>query len=423
MRILSSSVPSLLILASLTDGISALETTMTADAVATAEPPSHAQPERTSKTPSLRSGNRRRRRGLIVSRRRPKIIGGNQVRDPNRFPYFALMDGNGLCGAVLISSRFVLTAAHCVGADDDFEVGISRNSNSGESLLESWINGGSSNDGDVIDYPYKDKIIHPDYDENSLDADIALYELASDVSEDLQYIRVDRNPVSISGTPLTVVGFGDTNPSSWIDTLSNVLLQTTVDYVSPNDCNAAFGGQTGAVSAGMLCAYEEGEDTCQGDSGGPLFRMGSDALDDALVGLVSWGVDCGGSTPGVYTRISYYYDWIVESMCSMNPSKVPEYVTCSNSNTGGGDGGDTDEGINTADFDETSTEMPTSSSSLGSSFFDDIFLDFMADDSSFDDDDGFNFFGDDDSSFSDDSRSFIDKVLETVDNWFSSFGF
>lgn len=41
----------------------------------------------------------------------PKIIGGEDV-DPDRYPYFALMNGRGgLCGGVLISKRFVLTAA------------------------------------------------------------------------------------------------------------------------------------------------------------------------------------------------------------------------------------------------------------------------------------------------------------------------
>merc|ERR1711935_313584 len=80
--------------------------------------------------------------------------------------------------------------------------------------------------------------------------------------------------------------------------------------------------------------------------GGPLLLKGgyngnnnnniNYPAEDSLVGLVSWGYDCGGNTPGVYTNIAYFYDWIVKSMCAMNPSAVPEYVVCSgNGNSGG----------------------------------------------------------------------------------------
>jgi len=308
MNILSSSVHSLVLLASLTVGISSLDTT--------------------AETPSLRGSGGSDQRGLIVSRgRSPRIINGSQVRDPSRYPYFALMNGNGgLCGAVLISKRFVLTAAHCVGSDNDFEVGIISNT------------GGSSS---VTDYPYKTKISHPSYNSNNVDNDIALYELEQDVSEDLQYIRLEQNPVSSAGTPLTVIGFGDTNPSDAIEAISDHLMQATVDYVPNTQCREAYNGAE-AITPGMLCAFEEGTDSCSGDSGGPLFRKGNSPEGDALVGLVSWGYECGGDTPGVYTRISTYYDWIVESMCSMNPSKVPDYVTCSNTGGGGGGGGGDD---------------------------------------------------------------------------------
>jgi len=340
MNILSSSVRSLVLLASLTVGISSLDTT--------------------SETPSLR-GSGSDQRGLIVSGRSPRIINGSRVRDASRYPYFALMDGNrGSCGAVLISKRFVLTAAHCVGSDNDFEVGIISNTSGG----------GSS----VIDYPYKTKISHPNYSSNTDDNDIALYELKQDVSEDLQYIRLEQDPVSMAGTPLTVIGFGDTNPSDAIESISNHLMQATVDYVPSTQCREAFNSAE-AITPGMLCAFEEGTDSCSGDSGGPLFRKGNGPEDDALVGLVSWGYECGGEFPGVYTRISTYYDWIVESMCSLNPSKVPDYVTCSNTGGGGGGGdgddnnsdGSSDDGNDDSSDNPGTTEPSSSSSSMESS--------------------------------------------------------
>lgn len=46
----------------------------------------------------------------------------------------------------------------------------------------------------------------------------------------------------------------------------------------------------------------------QGDSGGPLMYH-SDLWQ--VVGIVSWGHGCGGpSTPGVYTKVTSYLDWI-----------------------------------------------------------------------------------------------------------------
>jgi len=82
-------------------------------------------------------------------------------------------------------------------------------------------------------------------------------------------------------------------------------------------------------------------DTCQGDSGGPAVKMvdffeekaqklgwTEDEKMDAmielmeegefvegskrgqLIGVTSWGFGCGEGTPGIYTRVSEYMDWI-----------------------------------------------------------------------------------------------------------------
>ena len=59
----------------------------------------------------------------------------------------------------------------------------------------------------------------------------------------------------------------------------------------------------------MLCAQSPYKDSCQGDSGGPLFKRGATAADDVVVGIVSFGLGCGGpidaqNPPGVYSQIA-----------------------------------------------------------------------------------------------------------------------
>ena len=56
-----------------------------------------------------------------------------------------------------------------------------------------------------------------------------------------------------------------------------------------------------------------GKDTCQGDSGGPLYY--SDTINSAskfvVAGITSYGYRCAVKDyPGIYTRVSYYIDWI-----------------------------------------------------------------------------------------------------------------
>jgi trypsin len=212
-----------------------------------------------------------------------------------------------LTGAVLVSSRFVITAAHCRDADKDFSIGPSTFSGGIESLIAN-------------------RTVHPLYDDFTYNNDIAIFELKDDIT-DIQYVKLGQDEINEPGQAMTVIGFGDTNPDEEDTDFTDSLQQADVLYVSSDICNRDHRGE---IFDDMLCAEAPNKDACYGDSGGPLLLTPNDnSNDDRLVGIVSWGRGCADEEfPGVYTRISYFYDWIVETMCTMNVDGVPDYVDC-----------------------------------------------------------------------------------------------
>jgi len=69
-------------------------------------------------------------------------------------------------------------------------------------------------------------------------------------------------------------------------------------------------GDRFSLSSSELCAGgEPGKDACTGDGGSPLVCQAQSGR-WTVVGLVAWGIGCASDVPGVYTRISYFKDWI-----------------------------------------------------------------------------------------------------------------
>lgn len=73
------------------------------------------------------------------------------------------------------------------------------------------------------------------------------------------------------------------------------------------------------ITKKQLCAGgKENKDSCPGDSGGPL-QSASFLFDDiryVQFGVVSFGPKfCGlDGFPGVYTKVSYYMKWILDTI-------------------------------------------------------------------------------------------------------------
>jgi trypsin len=184
---------------------------------------------------------------------------------------------------------------------------------------------------------------HPKYDDRTTDADWMLVKLERSTTQNVPFIKLNNDGNSPQvGQEVTVMGWGDMTSDDLTQESPEVLMSVDVNVISNSECDASqgsIGGWTesynGQITSNMLCAADRGQDACQGDSGGPLVIPGAsgDGSDDIQVGVVSWGVGCASPDfPGVYSRLSEAYDWIVSEVCSQ--SSDPPAELCGGSSAG-----------------------------------------------------------------------------------------
>uniref|UniRef100_A0A8C4MPG0 Peptidase S1 domain-containing protein n=1 Tax=Equus asinus asinus TaxID=83772 RepID=A0A8C4MPG0_EQUAS len=169
----------------------------------------------------------------------------------------------------------------------------------------------------------KNIIIHENYHYPAHNNDIALVHLSSPVLYSSNIRRACLPEPTYSFPPnsdVVVTGWGTLKPFKHVhpyDTNNvkiypNILQKGLVKIIDNKICNRGK-VYSGVITPGMQCAgFLEGTvDACQGDSGGPL--VGADYKGTwFLAGIVSWGDECAlPNKPGVYTRITYYRDWIM----------------------------------------------------------------------------------------------------------------
>lgn len=258
------------------------------------------------------------------TRLRDRMVGGSKVL-PGELPAQVALARTGagmaetrfFCGATLLSERFALTAAHCLGVVDDSDWPVVRDprsffvyvprsrdlsamptSASGEAIAVARF---------TCARTYANR--RPD------DADLAIIELARDAPEwafrngqgqphiVLPGSREQDRAFVAEGEKATVTGWGATESGN----VSNVLMQAQLARVSGNHPHCVSGEHAICLGGGAT-----GTDSCNGDSGGFAGAVRDGRM--FQIGIVQFGpTNCGGSVnPGRYTRIANYLDFIRE---------------------------------------------------------------------------------------------------------------
>lgn len=224
-----------------------------------------------------------------LEERIPPIVGGTVVPSATTYPFMANLQKSGsfICGASIVTSKVLVTAAHCVygGTASTFKVRVGTLTYaSGGTLVQ------------VASFT-----IMPKYSSSTSDYDVAVLKLSTALTfgstiSGISLVGSGADPAA--GLVTTTMGWGLTTDGG---SVSSVLREVDVPVIARTTCQSNYPSES--ITTRMFCAgYSSGgKDSCNGDSGGPIINKTS----GILLGAVSWGYGCAvAGSPGVYTSFA-----------------------------------------------------------------------------------------------------------------------
>ena len=232
-----------------------------------------------------------------------KVIGGQPTK-PGRYPWVVYIrrlvsaTQESRCTGAVIASRWIMTAAHCVTANQD------------ASRLEVLPQQGCG----TKDTPQGQglKVVSatraPGFRDGVGDRasgsanDIALLELRDDLPDQYTPICLDD---STDFDNFFVAGWG--REGSEAGTEPDCLQEAELKVQPLSACRI---GRRSATRDLVLCAGGGSTNTCQGDSGGALMTRSSSNGRIYAAGVVSNGPPCDGGQPSIYEKVAAHLQWI-----------------------------------------------------------------------------------------------------------------
>ncbi|XP_064115567.1 trypsin alpha-3-like [Macrobrachium nipponense] len=236
-----------------------------------------------------------------------RIVGGSEASQ-GAYPWLVLVRvydvGSVMeCGGSIVTKQHVVTAAHCFEFSGIKEVVIT----AGEHNLD------SSTEAVTQVITAKDYFQHPKYDSINQMNDIAIAVLKKPLkwTKNVKPICLPTQ-TNFDGKVARVAGWGTL---SYSGTLPSTLQEVAVKVQPLGKCKKSYSKASFTVKTTNICAASPGKDACQGDSGGPLMILTGKTW--SMIGIVSFGIGCAEvGYPGVYTRVSSYKQWILDSVSS-----------------------------------------------------------------------------------------------------------
>ncbi|XP_020790237.2 transmembrane protease serine 2 [Boleophthalmus pectinirostris] len=234
-----------------------------------------------------------------------RIVGGTEAVN-GAWPWQVSLQirGQHVCGGSIISSMWILSAAHCFYSYNRASMWRVQYGDISLSQMNSYHTPKSV-----------EKIVsHENYNPDTNDNDIALLKLSSPLTFSSRVKPVCLPNIGVNLSPVRqawITGWGALRSSG---SAPDIMNQAEVTIYHRETCNRPS-VLDGAVTKTMICAgkLSGGVDSCQGDSGGPLVVKQEGVW--WLAGDTSWGIGCAWKNrPGVYGNVSYFINWVHEQM-------------------------------------------------------------------------------------------------------------